>query len=181
MNSDRSFSVSGGFLIISALLLLVVPLPWLIASLVAAAFHELCHWIMLRVLCGKGHPVRIGLSGAYMQAQNLSRGRELLCSLAGPVGGLSLLLVGRWMPRTTFCAVAQSIYNLLPIYPLDGGRALQSLLSIGLTPPMAEKAMVVVSFVCKIGLFILAFYACLVLKFGLLPLLLALLLLIRTK
>ena len=58
----------------------------------------------------------------------MSGGREVVCILAGPLGGLSLLLLCRRFPRVAICGMLQSVYNVLPIYPLDGGRALRGIL-----------------------------------------------------
>ena len=51
--------------------------------------------------------------------------RELLAVLAGPAGSLLLLSLYRVLPRVAVCAAVQGFYNLLPIEPLDGGRALR--------------------------------------------------------
>ena len=43
--------ISGSALVWFAFLILVLPLPWLIAALCAAGFHELCHMLAVS-LCG---------------------------------------------------------------------------------------------------------------------------------
>ena len=49
-------------------------------------------------------------------------------ALAGPFGGLVLLLTARWLPRLAICGLMQSVFNLLPISPLDGSRAVSAML-----------------------------------------------------
>lgn len=107
-----------------ALALLVLPLPWLLAAVTAALFHELCHGAVAVALGGSLGDIRLGERGATMEVGGLSNGRELLAAAAGPVGSLGLLLFGRCFPRLALCGLVQGLYNLLPIYPLDGGRIL---------------------------------------------------------
>lgn len=113
--------------IVLALMVLTLPLRWIIAAVLAAAVHELGHLLALKAL---GIPVRgihFGLTGAKIRVGTLTKYQELLCALAGPLAGLSLCLLSSWFPRTAVCAFISSIYNLLPIYPLDGGRVIRCL------------------------------------------------------
>lgn len=131
-------AVSPFVCLFGALLLLTLPLPWLAAAVTAACVHELGHLLALRLL-GAGHSeIRVGCTGAKIHAAFSEPWRELVCAAAGPAGGLLLLLVARWFPRIAVCGLAQSVYNLLPIYPLDGGRMLHSALEEWF-PAKAEK------------------------------------------
>lgn len=110
---------------IAALLVLTLPLRWLLAALTAGAFHELCHLAAVRGLGGQVLKVRLKPGGAAIDAVLPGQGRELLAVLAGPVGSLLLLGVHRWFPRLALCGMVQGLFNLLPVRPLDGGRALE--------------------------------------------------------
>ena len=119
--------INGGFYIYLALLLLVIPLPWLTAWILAAVIHELGH---VAVIMLSGHEILkmdIGWQGARIMTDPLGRS-EWYCALAGPVAGIFLLLLIHIFPRLSICALIQSAYNLFPIYPLDGGRVLKGLL-----------------------------------------------------
>ena len=108
-----------------AFLLLTVPLHWLLSSLAAACFHELCHYAALRLMGGKILSLQIQANGTTMEIVPLPTEKELLCALAGPMGSILLLSMVRFFPRVALCAGIQGVFNLLPLYPLDGGRAIR--------------------------------------------------------
>lgn len=109
----------------AALLVLTLPLNWLLAALAAAAVHELCHLAAVRALGGEVLEIRVRPGGAVIDAALPEKGRALLAALAGPAGSLLLLSLCRWFPRLSLCGAVQGLFNLLPVRPLDGGRALE--------------------------------------------------------
>ena len=109
--------------ILGAIAILILPLNWLLAGMLAAAIHELCHFLAVKAMGARVLGFRIAAGGAIIETSPMSPGRELLCVLSGPLGGLLLILVSWWVPRVAICGVLQSAYNMLPVYPLDGGRA----------------------------------------------------------
>lgn len=111
-----------------ALMLMLVELRWVGAFLLSAAIHELCHILALLMLGCPIQEISVGLTGAKLHIGTLSRKQALVTSLSGPVGGLLLTMTGKWFPRLAVCAFFHSVINLIPLYPLDGGRALRSLL-----------------------------------------------------
>ena len=170
---SRNNTVSGGALIALALAVLILPLRWLMAGAAAAAFHEGCHWAAIRLCGGKAVRLHIGGRGMRMAVEELSPGKELICALAGPVGSLLLLLTARLFPAVAVCAALQSAYNLLPIYPLDGGRALRCAVRLFLPVKMADKVSVWTERLCLAAILAGAAYAVIWLRLGLMPLLLA--------
>jgi Zn-dependent protease len=156
-----------------ALGLLVLPIWWVFAAVLAAIWHEACHYFVLR-LCGvRAVSLRSGLSGAVMEVRFSSQWQEFFCSLAGPAGSPFLLLFAKWLPRTAICAGLQGIYNLLPIYPLDGGRAVRCMTELCLPPEFGNSICTWLEKLCLWGLVILSMYGCFALRLGLAPLLVA--------
>lgn len=146
----RSTRISAGFCISLAAIILLVPFAWLVSMLIAAAFHELCHLIAIRFLSGQNKAVYLRLAGPRIDLPDLSAGKEVLCALAGPLGGLFLIFFLDVFPQLAICALLQSAYNLLPLYPLDGGRAMKHMLLVLLPPPVAKKSFRIIECICKI-------------------------------
>lgn len=108
----------------AAILLVFVPIRWIMAAAAAAIIHELGHLAAILILGCKIRSISLSPRGAVIHTDPLPPGKELLAALAGPVAGLALLTLSEYIPLAAFCAAVQSIYNLLPVYPSDGGRVL---------------------------------------------------------
>lgn len=143
------------------LLLFFIPLKWLFAWMLAAGFHEVCHWLAVKLCGGKIYSITIGIGGAKMECGPMTNKKRLFAILSGPLGGLLPLLFARWIPRTALCCWLLSMYNLLPLLNLDGGRAVAVLLG--------TKA-VIVQKLFLTALSIGAVYLSVALQFKLLPL-----------
>ena len=178
--NNLRFGISAAACILLAMAILVLPIQWILAAIIAAAFHEMCHIAAVYLCGGKISGLRIGGNGAVMDIHAMSRGKELFCALAGPLGGLLLLLFARWIPRTAVCAAFHSLYNLLPIYPLDGGRALRCCAE-RILPLKADRFCDCVEKGCLILIGLLAVYAAVFLKLGLMPVLLAAVLYLKVR
>lgn len=133
--------ISTGFCIISAIMLLVIPLPWLTAILLSSLVHELFHYFALKLSGISIFSWRLTAGGVYLDIGDLLPLQEAFCALAGPLGALILLAGSRWIPRTAICAAVQSAYHLLPLFPLDGGRAVRSLFYYLGFPQIASRVL----------------------------------------
>ena len=120
--------VKSGLYIWMTFVLLFVPLDWLVAGMLAAVFHEFCHVAVLLLSGGRVRSLCVGLSGCEIHSTALGWSQSLFSILAGPAGSLFLVLFYRTVPKLAVCGLLQGLYNLLPVYPLDGGRVLQQLL-----------------------------------------------------
>ena len=92
----------------------------------AAALHEGGHLLALWGLHGQLQRVTLGFGDVQIRTAPLPPGAEALCVLAGPAA--NLLCAGlflRILPEFAGVSLALGAFNLLPIYPLDGGRLLR--------------------------------------------------------
>ena len=178
--NDLKIGISGGACVLLAFSLLVLPVRWILAALVAAVFHEVCHAVAVFLCGGKLQSVTVGRVGAVMTASPMTNPRKFISTMAGPVGSALLVFVMPWLPRVAFCSAVYCMYNLLPIYPLDGGRALRCLTG-RLSPSVQKKVCGWTENVCLGLLFVGAIYLTVWLDLGITPLILATALLLRTK
>ena len=123
----------------------------------------------IRLLRIPVNAITIHPTGIRMQAAPDSPGKELFCAAAGPVLGLSLLLLARWLPGLAMLATFHSIYNLLPVYPNDGGRILRSFCSLLMPAEWAERIAGFTGAVTAVFVAALGIYATAVMNLGLLP------------
>ena len=163
-----------------AFMLVLVPLPWLLGWFLAASFHELCHYLAVRLIGKDISCIEINLTGATMHAGALSERESLFCALSGPLGSLLLLFFSDVFPELALCALMQSIFNLLPVYPQDGGRALMNLAKLILPDKYVNKFCTVIEIAVLSSLFVLSSLALFLWRLGMLPMLFWFILTIRT-
>lgn len=139
--------LSGGFLLLAAWFVLANGWEPLLTVLGAAGIHELGHWVVLRALGAEVTGFRLSVLGAVLETDSgrLSYMGELMAVLAGPAANLlsalalTALGAGRW-PAAVGANLVLCVFNLLPIRPLDGGRACCLLASWLAGPEAGERA-----------------------------------------
>ena len=119
--------------------------------------HELGHIITAKLFKMRIEKIEIlpcGFSASFFSynssgfPKNFSM-QELLVALAGPIVSLILALSFQYIDDTNFTIVTKQeivysnililIFNLLPLYPLDGGRILKNILNIKLSRNNTEN------------------------------------------
>ena len=165
---QRPFSaavrVSASFWLLVLLAVIVSPSMAVAAVLTAAALHELGHLAAMRHYGVSVRRFRLTALGAELDAPSLARlsyGRELAVTLAGVAVNLLcavlLVLLGlrTWREWPFVFAGAHLVlaaFNLLPVVPLDGARALCLILSFFLGPTAGERVTAAVSIACSLAL-----------------------------
>lgn len=134
-------------------------LLWIPILLVSVLFHEAGHAVLIG-LFGFGSSTIIlgGFGGVTINERRSAPWKEIVISLSGP--GFSLLLswifavgwrtvplfqtdpmLAAFVPLMVWANRVWAIFNLVPLYPLDGGQALQN----GLRYVVSERRAVFVS------------------------------------
>ncbi len=130
--------------------------------------HELGHALLARRY--RLFPISItlhGFGGLTAHAHTKTARQGLFVSFAGPLAGLALGAVGgilmlaatpignseltSWVFQLTAINIFWSLFNLVPMYPLDGGWILFHLLSMKKPPPWALRTTAYVSIVMAAG------------------------------
>ena len=160
--------VSPGLFLLLPAALLLLPLRWVLAWILAVTIHETGHYIALRLCKIPIYGLHISPLGVSMQTGDLQGRETLLCTLAGPLFAMMFTVLSPVLPRTALCIFFQSIFNLLPVYPLDGGRALRVFLFKFLPVRTAYCIEGVILSIISVG----AMYIFYILKIGIIPTLL---------
>ena len=119
--------VEGGAWIVLGIGVLILPLRFLLGAILAAMVHELGH---LTAMYFSGVPVEgfiVHPFGGRIQTGPLESGTEMICALAGPLAGALTIFAWKWFPEMALAGLVQTIFNLIPIYPLDGGRVVRNI------------------------------------------------------
>ena len=136
--------ISGGFFLLLAWLNYldrqgVVPL-----AMAACVLHELGHYGAICLMGGNVKEIRLTAIGAEMVlSRPLDYWQEGAAALAGPAVNLLLArLCCLWEGGALFAGInlALGCFNLLPVYRLDGGRALSCAVALLAGPDAAWRA-----------------------------------------
>ena len=155
MNGKR-ITISLTLTLAAAFIYYVVSIETTIAIALPVAVHELAHIIALRFFGLKVKSVRAELTGLCIDYCGFAEPVEhIAAAFAGPAGGFIYAYAASLIARETGCAWMElsagislllSVFNLLPVLPLDGGRILLGLLTMLLGAQAGERITFKISF-----------------------------------
>lgn len=169
-----------GFCVFAVILAALDRSGAIVPLLGAMALHELGH-LAVMLLCGADiRRVTLRFADLRIEAGRLSYRQEFFCALAGPLVNLCCALSCR-APAAPFAAASLvlGLYNLLPVWPLDGGRMLRCALCARLSPERAQRVCSAVSLAACMLLALAGLWLLFVRRAGVWPLGTAIYLIIR--
>ncbi len=143
--------ISAGAILLLSVIYFFGGFSSLFALITAICIHEAGHVAAIRLCGGTVHKLRFGVSGLCMRYSGLNTAAaQLAALLAGPLFGLLLAYTASYfgnltqntlLIKTAGFSLVLSAYNMLPALPLDGGRALQCVLSSVLGSKRADTVL----------------------------------------
>ncbi|NCB51014.1 MAG: hypothetical protein EOM54_03895 [Clostridia bacterium] len=137
MMKKPKITVSGGGLLLLAALWFFLDTVTFFALILAVFVHEAGHIAALRLFGSGVKDFRADISGALISGRTgLAPSGELCCAAAGPVSGLLYAIAASaagnaagsaFLLQSAGISLVLSVFNLLPVFPLDGGRILSVL------------------------------------------------------
>ncbi len=133
------WNISAGAILLYALLYFLDGCGIVSAVVPAAAVHELGHILALRLCGSRMTGFGLSLTGAQLDyAPHVEGPRAVICFLSGPLAGILYAFAactfgGTFWRMSGAASFLLSVFNLLPILPLDGGRIAAELLPRGTT------------------------------------------------
>jgi stage IV sporulation protein FB len=126
-------------------------LLWVPILLISVLFHELAHAATIALLgFGRSRVFLSGMGGVTVNQRRARPWQDLLISLAGPLGSFLLgwislsiadnvtvartdRMLAALLPQLGHANIIWGIFNLVPVYPLDGGQTTRNVLRTFLT------------------------------------------------
>lgn len=158
--NGRRVTISLALTIAAAFIYYIVSIETAVAIALPVAVHELAHIIALRVFGLKVKSIRAELTGLCIDYCGFAEPpAHIAAAFAGPAGGFAYAYAASLMARETGCtwmelsagvSLLLSVFNLLPVLPLDGGRILLGLLTMYVGVRAGERI------ACRVSCFLTA-------------------------
>lgn len=168
MGMINKIRVSSGAILLVAVLMFFDSMEVLYYAALSVFIHELGHYLAIRQCGQRVRRLNIEAFGVSMDIGSAATYKnEIIIAAAGPAASLMLTLfsaiagrvfeftAGYTLSGISACMLA---LNILPIYPLDGGRIMAAAISSAKGPMAAEKAACVSSCVFALVLMALGIY-----------------------
>lgn len=151
------------FILLPLLLLqndLSTSIDWFLSIFVAVLVHELAHTLVAKKFNHYVEHVYLDLlnGAAAIDTTYSPYNQTILIVIAGPLSNLVLYFIGSYLGLDIFTQINMFlfIFNILPIYPMDGGRICKAICQWLTKPSIGRKINGCISIVASGLLFILS-------------------------
>ena len=135
-------------------------LDWFLSIFVAVLIHELAHTAVAKQLNHSVEHVYLDVfnGAAAIDTTYSPYNQTILIVAAGPLSNLILYFIGSYLGLDIFAQVNMFlfIFNILPIYPMDGGRICKAICQWMTIPSIGRKINGYISIICSSLLFIVS-------------------------
>lgn len=150
LKSIPEIKVGAGFILLIAFVLCIDSENMFLFAGISALIHEASHLAAIYICGGRAERIHLTLYGAYIELSKypmIPYKKEFLIAVAGPaasaVAAYAFSSLGQYFQNNTLFIFAGinlmlALLNLLPAYPLDGGRMLRCFLLIILDEDIAD-------------------------------------------
>ena len=152
-----ALTVSPGFILLAAALYFAGGIGALAAFMAAALAHELGHLTAMFLAGAAVRGIRVTACGPVIEyGGELTRREEMGIVAAGPLAGLFFALLCfitdiPFLIYTGAVALLATMFNLLPVVPLDGGRLAQYMLETVMEERTAALLLRIAGTLCALG------------------------------
>ena len=145
----RALEISPAFIAFLCVYYYFDPAKTFVPFLFSVTAHETGHILALTLMRARIHKLRLTFSGAVLVTDPLRSSREIVAAAAGPaVNAVFLAVFAKSEPQIAFVNLLLLSYNMLPFYPLDGGRILRAVLHLLFSANAAEGIERIVCVAC---------------------------------
>jgi len=149
------------------ILFAIMPISYAVSIFIAVMVHEMAHAFVADKKGYRVYGIEIGLfSGAASMDSNMHQSDSIPITAAGPLSNLLLLGLSTaftpyhiYIEHFAYVNLFLFIFNILPIYPMDGGQILRDLLmlksrKLGITRQKAFEISALISLITSVFLII---------------------------
>lgn len=167
---NLNVKIHWSFLVLCVLMVIYGKFFAFVSSILCVVLHEMGHSFVGRKLGYKLNMITLMPYGAMLSGQNkiFSFDDEIKIAIAGPLVNvflfaISLIIcllfptISAFAKMFAMCNIFTFCFNILPVYPMDGGRILLAILSKKFSRKKSQKIVKIVGYCITIMFFVLFF------------------------
>ena len=173
--------ITPGFVLLWILSLMIFPMKFVIAWIITVMIHELGHLLSIQLLGIQIHGITFEFTGIRIRTEPMIPLHEIITAAAGPAFGVVLILLSYHAPLIKGLAIIQTCCNMIPIYPIDGGRVVDGILALVFDENIAANISYMLKIFCVGILIVISLFSVASYGFGAWIMLIGIIFLLKRK